>query len=104
MLRTSHVRDRDKGLLRGILSGCVCVCGTDFFSNALEEKSFLVAFVGKLMGMVIFSGSALILFLVQIREKPGFMIWYKGTGVFGLDVCSGMAAGSGLSWWSPPLG
>ena len=45
LLRSSHVRSRDKGLLRGILSG-VGGCGTDFFSNEFEEKLFLVGFVG----------------------------------------------------------
>ena len=58
LLRSSHVRSRDKGLLKGILSG-VGGCGTDFFSNEFEEKLFLVRSVEKLLGMVIFSGSAL---------------------------------------------
>ena len=33
--------------------------GTDFFSNAFDEKSFPVVFVELLMEMVIFSESAL---------------------------------------------
>ena len=52
LLRSSHVRSRDTGRLRGILSG-VRGCGTDFFSNEFEEKLFLVSSVVKLMGMVI---------------------------------------------------
>ena len=58
LLRSSHVRSRDTGRLRGILSGRG-EGGTDFFSNEFEENVFLVSSVGKLMGMVIFSGSAL---------------------------------------------
>ena len=57
-LLTSIAYSRDKGLLGGILSG-EGGGGTDFFSNEFEEKVFLVSSVENLLGMAIFSGSAL---------------------------------------------
>ena len=54
-LLSSHVRSRDRGLLRGIMSGAVRISSR----TCSRMKRFLVVFVGKLLEMVIFSGSAL---------------------------------------------
>ena len=64
--------------------------GTGFFSNVFEEKLFLVDFVGKQMGMDIFSGSALTPLRSKFVKILNFMIWFSGTRAVGLDVCFGM--------------
>ena len=51
---------------------------------------FLVRSVEKLLGMVIFFGSALTPFWSKFVQILSFTIWYKGTRATGLNVCSGM--------------
>ena len=56
LLTSSHLRERDKMLLRAILCG---VFGTDSFLARPRRKTFLVDFVAKGMVMVTCSGSVL---------------------------------------------
>ena len=53
LLFCSHLRERDKMLLRSILSGGL---GTDSYLAKPKRRMFLAVFVVALMGMVIFSG------------------------------------------------
>ena len=68
LLNSSHVRDRDKGLLRSILVGGV------WNVFLLSKVSlFLVGFVVLLTMMVIFFGNVpFLLLLVEIRDNPEF--------------------------------
>ena len=54
LLNSSHVRDRDKGLLRSIMVGCVC--GTIFCWVGSKGSLFHVGFVVLLTAMVTFLG------------------------------------------------
>ena len=56
LLTSSHLRERDKMLLRAILCGGF---GTDFFLARSRRKTFLVVFVERGMVMVTYSGSVL---------------------------------------------
>ena len=69
LLRASHVGERDKALLRGIMVG---VFGMDFFSVMPGEKSFRAASAAGLIEMDICFGNALTSPLIQIRENPEF--------------------------------
>ena len=57
LLFSSHLRERDKMLLRSILCGGL---GTGSYLEKPKRRMFLAAFVVGLMGMVIFSGIALL--------------------------------------------
>ena len=71
LLDSSHVRDRDKALLRAILSGGAW--NGFLLGKVCEEKTFHVVFVGVRMEMVTCFGSVLSPPpLVGIRESPEF--------------------------------
>ena len=58
LLVSFHVRERDKGLLKGFLSG---VYGMDFYSDRSEGKAFPAVFVVDKMVFVTCFGIVLIL-------------------------------------------
>ena len=70
LLHTSHVRERDKALLRSILVGSVC--GMERVSPAWssEERSFGAVFVVVLMAMGTFFWECLYPLLIESRENP----------------------------------
>ena len=106
LLFSSHVRDRDKALLRGILSG---VFGMVFSLARCKGITFHVASVEDLMGMVICAGNVPIplwlLFGVALNFT-GLLVWIKlvGLGAFhgmvGYRLCLAMILGIlGLVMW-----
>ena len=66
------------------------VFGMDFFLALSKEKSFLVVFVGVLIMMGIYFGSALILLLFIFVRVLSFVIFCFVIGVLGLGVSFGM--------------
>ena len=66
-----HVRERDKGLLKGFLSG---VYGMDFYSDRFEGKAFPAVFVVDKMVLVTCFWDCPYPTLVSLRELPASFI------------------------------
>ena len=80
LLGSSHVRDRDKALLRAILSGGVW---NGFLLQGAERKRSMSFFVGVRMGMVICFGSVLTPLWLLSERVLSFMtlsVWIRLVG------------------------
>ena len=98
LLNSSHVRERDKAVLRGVLVG---VFGTDSCWGGCEDSLFRAGAVVVLMVTGIFLGNAPFPPLVEIRENPEFhdlmrmdkvaslTFWGKWTFPLDRNCCSG---------------
>ena len=74
LLNSSHVRERDKALLRSIMLGGGGEVGTVFFLVKFVVRLSPVSFVVRLMGMVICSGNVPFLLLLRFVKILNFMI------------------------------
>ena len=71
LLNSSHVRERDKALLRSIMVG---VSGMVFFLVGFVARLLHVSFVGRQMVMVIYFGNVPFLLLLRFVKILNFMI------------------------------
>ena len=100
LLNSTHVRERDKALLRSILVGGVW---NGFLLRGLRVSGCLVGSVGGTDSDGHLFGECPFPPLVEIRAHPEFQILWRWISRLGLGVCFGMVGCLFFwsKWWFP---